>query len=183
MNIRILFLLFVLAAVSCSAPMKVSSNIDKSVDFSKYKTFNFYEIKEEHLPIKEVNRRRLVMAIELELGYKGIKKISENPDILVNLYSAINRREAMSSGNQSNVGYYGAASPYGTGVGISVSPNANVSSYTKGTVVFDLVDRVENKLVLESIATIDATDNDDADRIINYTVRDVFKDIPDKIKR
>ncbi|MDZ7606562.1 MAG: DUF4136 domain-containing protein [Cyclobacteriaceae bacterium] len=183
MKIRILIILLAIVAVSCSAPMKIYTTVDKTIDFSSYKTFNFYEIREEHLQIKEVNRRRLAMAIELELGYKGIKKVSENPDLLVNLFSSINRREVTTT-QQSAVGYYGAATPYGMGVGISVSPPSSyASSYTTGSVTFDLVDSKENKLILEGIATIDATDNDDADRIINYTVKDVFKDIPDKIKR
>jgi len=183
MNVRILLLLLAFAAASCSAPMKVYTTSDKTVDFSKYKTFNFYEIREDQLQIKEVNRRRLAMAIELELGYKGIKKVSENPDLLVNLYSSLNRRE-VTTVNQSAVGYYGAATPYGMGVGISISPPSSyASSYTTGTVTFDLVDREKNTLVLEGIATIDANDTDDADRVINYTVKDVFKDIPDQIKR
>jgi len=174
MNIRILIVLLAIVAVSCSAPMKIYTTVDKTIDFSSYKTFNFYDIREEHL---------LAMAIELELGYKGIKKVTENPDLLVNLYSSINRRD-VTTVNQSAVGYYGAATPYGMGVGISVSPPSSyASTYTTGTVTFDLVDRQENKLILEGIATIDATDNDDADRMINYTVKDVFKDIPDKVKR
>ena len=183
MKIRSLIYLFTIATLSCSAPMKIYTTYDKTVDFSSYKTFNFYEIKEEYLQIKEVNRRRLAMAIELELGYKGIKKVSENPDLLINLYSSINRREVTTT-NQGGVGYYGAASPYGMGVGISISPPTSYSNtYTTGTVTFDLVDRKENKLILEGIATIDATQSDDADRMINYTVKDVFKDIPDKVKR
>ena len=166
----------------CSSALKVYSEYDKKVDFSQYKTFNFYEIEEEHLKMKEVNRRRLAMAIELELGRKGIKRNIENPDLLLNLYSFINRKENVTSTtNQSAVGYYGAASPYGTAIGISVSnPRSYSSYYTDGTVTFHLVDREQNKLVLEGLAKIDASESDDADRIINYAVQKVFKTIPDK---
>jgi hypothetical protein len=178
-----LFVFFVLLLNSCSSSLKVYTTHDKNTDFSSYKTFDFYEIKEEHLQLKEVNRRRLAMAIELELGYKGIKRSSNNPDLLVNLYSLINRTEnTMTSG--SSVGYYGAASPYGTAIGISVSPPRNYSSYyTTGSVTIDLVDHKQNKLVLEGVAKIDATEGDDADRMINYTVKKVFEKIPDVAKR
>jgi len=171
-----------LLITSCSSALKVYSEHDKKADFSQYKTFNFYEIKEEHLKMKEVNRRRLAMAIELELGRKGIKRSMDNPDLLVNLYSFINRKENVTANsNQNAVGYYGAASPYGTAIGISVSnPRSYSSYYTKGTVTFDLVDRKENKLILEGLAKIDASESDDADRIINYAVKKVFKPIPDK---
>ncbi|MCG8306564.1 MAG: DUF4136 domain-containing protein [Cytophagales bacterium] len=168
---------------SCSSSLKVYTTNEKDVDFKSYKTFDFYEIKEEHLKMKEVNRRRLAMAIELELGYKGIKRSVNDPDLLVNLYSLISRTENINT-NTSSVGYYGAATPYGTGIGISVSPQGKFSEYyTKGTVTIDLVDRVQNRLVLEGVAKIDAGSGDDADRIINYTVKKVFKKIPDASKR
>jgi len=183
MKIKSISAFIILAVASCSTPIKVFTTADKTVDFSSYKTFDFYEITEQQLPLKEVNRRRLAMAIELELGYKGIKRSVNDPDLLVNLYSAMNRRE-VTGGNTGGVGYYGAAMPYGAGVGISVSPPSSFSTtYTRGTVKVDLVDRQENRLVVRGIATIDARENDNAVRMINYTVKDVFKDIPDQIKR
>ena len=136
--------------------------------------------------MKEVNRRRLAMAIELELGYKGIKRNVNDPDLLVNLYSFLNTSERVttSNTNTSGVGYYGAATPYGTAVGISISsPSSHSQFYSKGTVTFHLVDRQRNKLISEGLAKIEATENDDAERIIAYTVKKVYKDIPDQVKR
>ena len=183
MKIRItLFAILAVLMYNCSSSIKVYTTKEKDVDFTSYKTFDFYEIKEEHLMMKEVNRRRLAMAIELELGMKGIKRSINDPDLLVNLYSMINRAENLNA-DQSSVGYYGAASPYGTAIGISVSPGNNTKYYTKGTVTIDLVDRKQNKLILEGVAKIDAGDGEDADRMINYTVKKVFKDIPDPGKR
>lgn len=178
------FLITMLLAAACSSSLKVYTTHEKDVDFTAYKTFDFYEIKEEHLRLKEVNRRRLAMAIELELGIKGIKRSVNEPDLLVNLYSLINRTENTATNTGGGIGYYGAASPYGTAIGISVSPPSNYSSlYTTGTVTIDLVERKANRLILEGVAKIDATESDDADRMINYTVRKVFKKIPDIIKR
>jgi len=176
------FAALVLFFCSCSSSIKVYSEHDNKVDFSQYKTFNFYEIKEEHLAMKEVNRRRLAMAIEVELGMKGIKRDVNDPDLLVNLYSFINRKESVTTTNNQNaIGYYGAASPYGTSIGVSVSsPRSHSSYYTKGTVTFHLVDREQNKLVLEGLAKIDASEADDPERIINYAVKKVFKPIPYK---
>ena len=180
----ILLIMLIALFNACSSSLKVYTTTDKNADLSSYKTFDFYEIKEEHLKLKEVNRRRLAMAIEVELGYKGIKRSVNNPDLLVNLYSLINRTENTTVSTGSGVGYYGAATPYGTAIGISVAPPKNYSSYyTKGSVTIDLVDRAQNKLVLEGVAKIDATEGDDADRMINYTVKKVFKDIPDAVKR
>lgn len=184
MNIKLtLLLVLVFGLYSCSNTLKVYSTHEKDVDFKSYKTFDFYDIKEEHLSLKEVNRRRLAMAIELELGYKGYKRHNENPDLLVNLYSLMNRT-VNTAEKTSSVGYYGAATPYGAGIGVSVSPQGKYSEYyAQGTVTIDLVDRVENRLILEGVAKIDAGSSDDANRIINYTVKKVFADIPDAVKR
>lgn len=178
-----ILLVLVFALYSCSNTLKVYSTHEKDVDFKSYKTFDFYEIKEEHLRMKEVNRRRLAMAIELELGYKGYKRSINSPDLLVNLYSLMNRTENTAP-KTSSVGYYGAATPYGTGIGVSVSPQGKYSAYySKGTVTIDLVDREQNRLILEGVAKVDAGSGDDADRMINYTVKKVFADIPDAVKR
>ena len=177
-----LFAILTLFMYNCNNSLKIYSTKDKEADFASYKTFNFYEISEKHLNLKEVNRRRLAMAIELELGMKGVKRSINDPDLLVNVYSLINREENINA-DQSTVGYYGAATPYGVGIGVSVSPGNNSQYFTKGTVTIDLVDRKQNKLVLEGVAKIDAGDGEDADRMINYTVKKIFAEYPDPGKK
>lgn len=182
MKIKLTIFLFSLwiYLAGCSSPLKVYSTYDKKTDFSTYKTFDFFETNEEHLNMKEVNRRRLSMAIELELGKKGMRRSMNEPDLLINLYSYINRIEnTVNTGNQSRVGYYGAATPYGTAIGISVSPPKSFSAYNAtGVVTVHLVDRERNQLVLEGLVKVDATESDDADRMINYSVEEIFKPIP-----
>ena len=63
-----LFIILTFAIYSCSSSLKVYTTHDKNADLGSYKTFDFYEIKEDHLKMKEVNRRRLAMAIEIEYG-------------------------------------------------------------------------------------------------------------------
>ncbi len=179
----IIFFVLALSLFKCGSTMRVHTDYDKSVDFSQYKTFDFYEIKEDQLKMKEVNMRRLLMGIELELGRKGIKRSSDNPDLLINIYSTINRREAINS-NAGGVGYYGAASPYGTAVGISIAaPSSYQRNVTKAHVTFDVVDRKRNLLILESIAKVESGDIDDAQRVINYVVRKAFEKIPGPEKK
>ena len=68
-----LYLVLAIAIYSCGGPLKVYTSHEEGTDFKSYKTFDFYEITEEHLKMKEVNRRRLAMAVEVELGMKGIR--------------------------------------------------------------------------------------------------------------
>ena len=185
MNRLIIFttLLLTFLMFRCGSTMRVHTDYDKSIDFSKYKTFDFYEIKEDQLKMKEVNMRRLLMGIEMELGKKGIKRTSENPDLLINIYSSINRRE-MAGNSGSPVGFYGAASPYGTAMGISISGGSSYrKSLTNAHVTFDVVDRQKNMLILQSIAKVESGDVDDSERVINYVVRKAFEDIPGPKKK
>ncbi len=69
-------------ATSCSS-IKVSSDFDKTAGFSSYKTYAFTP-EALALPLDDINRNRLLAAVEKELAAKGFTK-SDNPDVLINL--------------------------------------------------------------------------------------------------
>ena len=70
---------------SC-ASVKVSSDYDTSTDFSKYKTFAFYKKGIDKVEISDLDKKRILRAIERELVAKGmVKKI--NPDLLVSIFT------------------------------------------------------------------------------------------------
>ncbi len=180
---------FVLSAfflTQCSDSLQVKTNYDESVDFSQYKTFDFYQIKEENGSLGELTWRRILMAIEQELGKKGIKK-SNDPDLLINLYALSNIRQETTV-NNNGVTYFGGMyggyyMPYGAGFGISYSPNVTTSTtaYREGTFVVDVIDRHKKQLVLQGIVNSSAEVNPrDSDRRINYAVRKIFAKIPEK---
>src|SRR5882672_7135354 len=79
---RILLVFFVVALTACSS-LKVSYDYDGQADFTKYKTYAFTEDALK-LPIEQLNRERVIKAVENELAAKGFTK-SENPDVLVDL--------------------------------------------------------------------------------------------------
>ena len=67
---------------SC-ASVRVSSDYDKNVDFKKYKTFAFYKKGIDKVDISDLDKRRILRAIESDLLNKGFTK-SENPDLYAN---------------------------------------------------------------------------------------------------
>jgi hypothetical protein len=73
-----IFLLFI--AASC-ATIKVTSDFDKAAQFSGYKTYAFTP-EVQTLNVEELNRNRIIKAVENELSLKGFLK-SENPDALI----------------------------------------------------------------------------------------------------
>ncbi len=175
-----------LLLTNCSSSLQVKTNYDKEADFSQYKTFDFYQIKEENSSLGELTWRRILMAIEQELGQKGIKK-SNDPDLLINLYALSNLRQETTV-NNNGVTYFGGMyggyyMPYGAGFGISYSPNVttSTSTYRDGTFVIDVIDRRKKQLVLQAVVNSSAEVNArDSDRRINYAVRKIFAKIPNK---
>lgn len=81
---RIAFVVFLAALTACST-LKVSYDFDGQADFTKYKTYAFTE-EALKLPIQQLNRDRLLTAIEAELAAKGFTKSEDNPDALIDLH-------------------------------------------------------------------------------------------------
>ncbi|TDU43930.1 uncharacterized protein DUF4136 [Gelidibacter sediminis] len=138
-------MLFVLIA-SCSS-VRVASDYDKNADFSQFKTFAFYKTGIDKAEISDLDKRRILRAIEAELLAKGYTK-SENPDLLVSIFTK--SREKVNVYN-SNYGY----GPYGYGWGWSPyywnSGYNSVSTSTEGTLYVDLIDANKKELVWQGM--------------------------------
>ena len=61
--------LFLLGA--CSSPLKVSNDYDKSVDFTKYKTYAIYKLEDKTGSVSQLNENRLLNAIRTQMTAKG----------------------------------------------------------------------------------------------------------------
>lgn len=135
-----LMLLFLLA--SC-ASVKVSSDYDMSTDFSKYKTFAFYKKGIDKVEMSDLDKRRILKAIESEMLAKGFSK-SENPDILVNIFTK--SRQKVNVYNDRT--YYGWH-PWYYGPDFRMQ----VSKHTEGTLFVDLIDANKKELAWQGIGS------------------------------
>ena len=82
---KLSLLLVVVFLTSCSS-VKVTTDYDTKKDFTQYKTFAFYKTGIDKAAISDLDKRRILRALESELLSKGFKK-SENPDILVSIFT------------------------------------------------------------------------------------------------
>ena len=136
------FVFFVLA--SCSS-VKVYSDFDNNADFSGYKTYAFYKKGIDKVEISDLDKKRILRAIEAQLTAKGMVK-SEDPDLLVNIFTK--SREKIDVYNNKYYGwypwYYGYGfGYYGPGYGLYYPwyPTAGVSySYTTGSIMINMID-------------------------------------------
>ena len=141
---RLLLLLFiVLISTSCDS-VRVAADYDRSADFNSYKTFAFFKDGIDKAEISDLDKRRILRAIESELLAKGFTK-SKTPDLLVNIFTK--ERQEVNVYNQ-NFGMYG----WGWGWGPMMGWNqTNVTNSSRGTLFIDLIDTNKRELVWQGI--------------------------------
>lgn len=176
-------LVAVMALAGCST-MTVSTDFDRSASFAAYKTFDFIPAEEVKNPLI---RQRIEDAIVAELETKGLTRSSDNPDVL------IAGRAKMSSETQFNTttygygwgGWGGYRGPYGSygavGMGSSTTTAREVPV---GTLIIDLVDAKEKKLIWQAVAsdTLDTNARaDERDYRIKKAMEKIFAGFPPKV--
>ena len=142
MKKSILLLLSVVLLSSCSA-IKVVTDYDDKVDFAKYKTYAFYKPEIDKAKISDLDKKRILRAIEAELSANGFTK-SKNPDMLVGIFTK--SREKVNV-NQNNSGF--GWNPWWGGV----NNNMSISQYTEGTLFIDFIDKEKKELIWQGVGT------------------------------
>ncbi|WP_445736411.1 DUF4136 domain-containing protein [Mariniflexile sp.] len=157
----LLFLALLLAVTSCSS-VKVAADYDKNANFGTYKTFAFFKTGIDKAEISDLDKRRILRAIEAELLAKGFTK-SENPDLLISLFTKSQQRVDVYNNSWGYGGwgwggwggYYGLGwgwGGYGPGWGWGWN-QPSVSTTTEGTLYIDLIDANKKELVWQGMGT------------------------------
>ncbi len=169
--------LFILAAAltACST-LKVTYDYDGQADFAKYKTYSFSEDALK-LPVEQLNRERILKAIENEMAAKGFTK-SETPDVLVDLHvKAEKKTEATATTTGGGMYGYGR---YGYGGGFSTT-QINYNDYVEGTLFVNMVDKATEKIAWQGRATKTLDEDvspEKRETNINYAVKQIFTKYP-----
>lgn len=132
-----LLLLFLL--VSCTS-VRVTTDYDTQADFNKYKTFAFYKKGIDKVDISDLDKRRILRAIESEMLAKGMTK-SENPDVIVNIFAKSTKKVRV----YDDFNYFWRPWYYGPNFG------TRISQYNEGTLFIDLIDSENKELVWQGI--------------------------------
>ncbi len=137
-------LLLVVIITSCNS-VRVVSDYDKNASFNNYKTFAFFKTGIDKAEISDLDKRRILRAIETELMAKGFTK-SDNPDLLVSIFTK--------SSERINVFNNGFGPGFGWGWGWGWSPflwnnfnTTSVSRSSEGSLYIDLIDAKKKELV------------------------------------
>ncbi len=130
---------------SCSS-VRVASDYDQTANFSKYKTFAFFKPGIDKAEISDLDKRRILRAIENEMISKGFTK-SEEPDLLVSIFTKT--KENINIYQNNMFGYYGWGwNPWYWGAG-----HNTVNTTSEGTLYLDLIDAENKQLVWQGMGT------------------------------
>ncbi len=169
-----------LVVAGCESSPKIITDYDRSADFSRYSTYDFYD----PMGIEEAEYQSLVSkyfreSIGREMEMRGYRRAIE-PDILINVSARIDDKIKVTSRPSSGV-YYGSgyrSSRYGFYHGYSTE--TDVRQYTEGTVTIDLVDARRQELVWTASGTGTVTDKKlkNLYESVNNGVAAVFQEYP-----
>jgi hypothetical protein len=147
--IKPLLLTLVILFSSCSA-VKVAVDYDSKVDFKKYKTFAFYKTGIDKAKISDLDKKRILKAIESELSLLGLVK-SENPDMLVSIFTKSREKVDVNQNNNFGYGFGWGWNPW---MWNGMNNNSmNISQYTEGTLFIDFIDKQKKELVWQGVGT------------------------------
>lgn len=140
--------LFGLLLLSSCASVRVVSDYDSEADFNSYKSYAFYKTGIDKAQISDLDKKRILHAIEEEMSSRGFVK-SNQPDLLVSIFTKEKERVDIYN---NNFGWgwgwgwgYGYWNPYLWG-GPGYYGN-NVSTRTEGSLYIDLIDTKNKALV------------------------------------
>lgn len=145
--LKILPLLFLFILGSCS-PIRVAADYDTMADFTQYKTYAFYKKGIEKVDISDLDKRRILRALDEGLMAKGMTK-SENPDLIISIFAKSTKKVNV----YNNSGYYGYGGYYGHWSPWYYGPNygTQVSVHEEGTLFVDFIDNNKKELVWQGI--------------------------------
>ena len=120
--IKILPLLALLIVVSSCSSVRVAADYDKEAKFDDYKTFAFFKTGIDKAEISDLDKRRILRAIEAELLAKGFTK-SEKPDVLISLFTKSQQRVDVYNNSWGYGGWgWGGYGGFGPWLGLGLEP-------------------------------------------------------------
>lgn len=177
--LKVSAILSLLIVLSCGS-VKVSTDHDRKVDFTKFETFGFTAVSDK-LPANDLVKDRIFNAIRDNLLGKGLTE-SENPDLLIDLGLQTKNKKEYSTNNYGLNGFYGRRWRIGTGVSKS---NTKEIVYVEGTLVINILDATKEKEKLAWRGSGSGVINDKAitEKQLTKTINKILVNFPPKKKK
>ena len=153
------------------------SDYDKQVDFTPYKTFAFHKNGIDKAEISDLDKKRILHAIDETMSAKGFTK-SDNPDLLISFFTK--EREEV------NVNQFNAGWGYGWGWGWNPflwGGNTMVTRHTEGSLYIDIIDAKKKELIWQGEGEgVLTKDRDKKEALIQEFVSKILEQYPPQKK-
>jgi hypothetical protein len=172
----LLCLLVTFACLSAQA-QKIKVEYDKSLDFSKFKT---YAIDPMDNASKPMLRLAIQAAVQDDLSKRGLTKVDSNPDLYVQMYGAI---DSDAIANYMDPVYGSGIPPLNYGITMWHGIPGSVTTVVvhKGELAVDVIDARQKKLIWRGVAKQNlSTQRDKLMDQVNTTVEKLFQKYPVK---
>ncbi|MBT8188586.1 MAG: DUF4136 domain-containing protein [Croceitalea sp.] len=181
--------LIILLFFSSCVSVRVVADYDREANFDTYQTYAFYKTGIDKAQISDLDKKRILKAIEAEMNSRGFSK-SEQPDLLVSIFTK--EREQVDVYNN-NFGWGWGGFGWG-GWGLGYNPwlwgpgwgwgggfGPNVSTRTEGSLYIDLIDAKNKELVWQGrgVGSLNNTNNiDKKEERIRLFVSEILEAYP-----
>lgn len=145
MRLKFTTLAVALVLGTAALAQDVRYNFDPGTDFSKYKTFKWYEAPGGVKP-DQLTDNNIRQAIEAEVAKKGLSKTDGTPDLALVYHVSTNQEKELTTWGSAPGWGYGWR--YGGGMTTTTS-----STITVGTLVLDMYQAGDKKMVWRGMAT------------------------------
>lgn len=178
-TIKLLSIVLFTAVIASCDSVRVAADYDDNADFSTYKTYGFFKEGIDKADISDLDKKRIMRAIDEEFTKKGYTK-STSPDMIVNIFTKSRKDVDV---NQFYNGW-GYGWGWGWGPGWGWGGNfTSVSTSTEGTLYIDLIDARKKELIWQGVGTgILTMDRDEKQQRINEFVMKILAQFPPERK-
>lgn len=133
-------------AIACSPVKVLNTEQGDNIDFTKYRTYNFYQLKATGDTVSKGFEQRIEIlknAISTELVKRGYTLNNNNPDMLVNIGIVVKEEvQTRQTDFRTDAPRYVGQRNYSW-----KSETVEVGRYREGTVTVHLVDAAQNKMI------------------------------------
>ena len=142
-------------ATSCSS-VKVTTDLDKTVEFTKYQTVSFLGWQEDiGKVINQFDQERIRNGLKAEMELRNLKLVDENGDMVLSTFIISEQKTSLTAytnyyGGGAGRGYRGRRGGGGWGYG-GATTSYSESEYVQGTMVIDVFDKESTELIWQGV--------------------------------
>ena len=178
--------LLLIVIITSNSYSQINSDFDKSTDFTKYKTVSFggWE-KESDKILNDFDKKRITDALTNEFSSRGINLVETNGDATVTLYLVIQTKSNITAytnfnGGLGYTGRWGYGRGFHAGMG-STTTSLSENEYRVGTLVIDMYDTADKKLIWQGDITTDVQEKaEKREKTIPKNISKLMKKFPIK---